>query len=144
LYFGLIVLIEKYTILRIADRIPRFVQHLYCLFLVVLGWGLFYYDDLGAMGKFLSSLFGHTESVADISVQSALLGNFWLWFVAIFFCMPVRQLFGERLVKLCGENTSALVWTQFSLRLVISIIILVMSVALLVGATNNAFIYTRF
>lgn len=144
LYFGLIVLIEKYTILRIADRIPRFVQHLYCLFLVVLGWGLFYYDDLGAMGKFLSSLFGHTESVADISVQSALLGNFWLWFVAIFFCMPVRQLFAERLVKLCGENTSALVWTQFSLRLVVSIIILVTSVALLVGATNNAFIYTRF
>ena len=144
LYFGLIVLIEKYTILRIADRIPSFVQHIYCLFFVVLGWGLFYYDDLGAMGKFFSSLFGHTEAVADISVQSALWGNFWLWFVAIFFCMPVRRLLDERLVKLCGENTQALAWTQLSVRLVVSVIILVTSVALLVGATNNAFIYTRF
>ena len=144
LYFGLIVLFEKYTILRIADRIPSFVQHIYCLFFVVLGWGLFYYDDLGAMGKFFSSLFGHTEAVADISVQSALWGNFWLWFVAIIFSMPVRRLLDERLVKLCGENTQALAWTQLSVRLVVSVIILVTSVALLVGATNNAFIYTRF
>ena len=32
----------------------------------------------------------------------------------------------------------------FTERLVLSIVLLVVSVALLVGATNNAFIYTRF
>jgi len=29
-------------------------------------------------------------------------------------------------------------------RLILSIVLLILSVALLVGATNNAFIYTRF
>ena len=32
----------------------------------------------------------------------------------------------------------------FCARLVLSVVLLVLSVSLLVGATNNAFIYTRF
>ena len=32
----------------------------------------------------------------------------------------------------------------FAVRLTVSVVLLVLSVALLVGATNNAFIYTRF
>jgi alginate O-acetyltransferase complex protein AlgI len=144
LYFGLIVLVEKYTLLRIFDRIPRFVLHTYCLFFVMLSWGIFYYDDIDAMGTFYSSLFGHTEAIADISEQSALWGNFWLWVVAIIFCMPTRQFFTNMLARLCGSHSQLLAWTQLSIRLVASILIIVVSVALLVGATNNAFIYTRF
>ena len=144
LYFGVIVLVEKYTILRIADRIPRFVQHLYCLFLVVLGWGIFYFDDMGAMARFFSALFGHTEAVADISEQSAVWGNFWLWVVAILFAMPLRRALGKALIRVCGKHENYFALTQFMVRLAVSVLVIVVSVALLVGATNNAFIYTRF
>jgi alginate O-acetyltransferase complex protein AlgI len=110
----------------------------------MLSWGIFYYDDIDAMGTFYSSLFGQTETIADISEQSALWGNFWLWVVAIIFCMPTRQFFTNMLARLCGSHNQLLAWTQLSIRLVASILIIVVSVALLVGATNNAFIYTRF
>lgn len=72
------------------------------------------------------------------------MGNFWLWVVAILFTMPLRRLFADGLVSLCGTHTTVLAWTQLTLRVVLSLAILILSVALLVGATNNAFIYTRF
>ena len=144
LYFGVIVMVEKYTILRVADRIPRLFQHLYCLLLVLLSWGLFYYDDIGAMGKFYSSLFGNAPVAADIAEQTALMGNFWLWIVAILFCMPIRQYVSELFERLCAKHKNLLSWIQLSAQLLVSIAILILSVALLVGATNNAFIYTRF
>ena len=144
LYFGIIVLIEKYTILRIADRIPRLFQHIYSLLMVMLSWGLFYYEDMGAMGKFYSSLFGNTTATADIAEQTALMGNFWLWIAAIIFCMPTRRYVSDLFEKVCAKRPKLLSWTQLSVQTLVSIAILILSIALLVGATNNAFIYTRF
>lgn len=144
LYFGLIVLVEKYTILRYAERIPRIIQHLYALLLVLCSWGLFYYDSFDTMGKFYTALFGGSGVAADIAEHTAVMSNFWLLVVAILFTMPLRKLFAQKLVTLAGTHTTALAWTQLTLRVVVSLAILILSVALLVGATNNAFIYTRF
>ena len=91
LYFGLIVMIEKYTLLKVYDKIPKIFLHLYSIFLFTLGWGIFYFDDLGKMKTLFSSLFGNAGAASDFTV-----------------------------------------------------VILVFSVALLVGATNNPFLYFRF
>ena len=144
LYFGLILLIEKYLILRIADKLPRIVMHLYTSALILLSWGLFYFDDLGLIGKFYSSFFGKGAAIAGIAEESALMNNFWLWIVAILFCMPVRQYVGELIERLLAKRPGALLAVNTTSRIVVSLVILVLSIALLVGATNNAFIYTRF
>ena len=60
LYFGLIVALEKYTVLRAKDRIPGFFLHFYSLLLVVLGWGIFYFDDFGQMRHFFRAFFGRS------------------------------------------------------------------------------------
>lgn len=144
LYFGLLLLVEKYLILRIADRLPRVVLHLYTLPLVVLSWGLFYFDDLGAMGKFYTAIFGQSGVAADIAEESALLNNFWLWVAAFIFCMPVRRYTGELSERLFAKRQGLLTAVNITSRTVVSLVILILSIALLVGATNNAFIYTRF
>ena len=142
-YFGLIVMIEKYTLLRVIDRIPRVLLHVYSMLLVVAGWGIFYFDDFNQMVTFFQAFFGQTAVLADFVDQSALLDNFWLWVVAVLFCMPVRQTTGDLVERLVGSSTlrDTLFLTS---RIVLSVAILVLSAALLVGATNNAFIYTRF
>ena len=45
LYFGLIVMTEKYTLLRVIQYIPRPLLHVYSLLLIVVGWGIFYLRD---------------------------------------------------------------------------------------------------
>ena len=144
LYFGLIVMIEKYTILRIKDRVPGVLMHIYSLLLVVVGWGIFYFDDFGNMTQFFSSFVGNTAYQSDVIEQGALLDNFWLWVAAIVFSLPIRsRIVGLADRLLPGDNVLKGI-LFVSARVVVSVAILTLSVALLVGATNNAFIYTRF
>jgi alginate O-acetyltransferase complex protein AlgI len=142
-YFGIIVMVEKYTLLRVKERIPKVLLHVYSLLLVVIGWGIFYFDDFQQMLVFFNAFFGNSSVEADFVVESALLNNFWLWAVALFFCMPVREYvasLSERYIRPAGVE-SAVALTS---KVVVSAAILILSAALLVGATNNAFIYTRF
>ena len=64
-YFGLIVTIEKYTILRIRAYIPSPLLHLYSLVLVVIGWGIFYFDDSSRMVRFFEICFGQGAALHD-------------------------------------------------------------------------------
>ena len=143
IYFGIIVMVEKYTLLRVKDRIPKVLLHTYSLLLVVIGWGIFYFDDFQQMLVFFHAFFGQTTTETDFVVESALLNNFWLWLFAIFFCMPIREMvsnLAERYIRPAGLQTTVALVTKLTL----SATILILSAALLVGATNNAFIYTRF
>ena len=137
-YFGLIVALEKFTILR--WNVPAFVLHFYSLLLVILGWGIFYFVDFSRMTSFFQILFGQAAQFSDFTVGSALRSRFWLWIGAVVFCLPV----GRWLQGLVGEK-HFLGRSILSLsKMVIAIAVLSISVALLVGATNNPFIYTRF
>ncbi len=127
-YFGIIVMLEKYTLLKALNKIPSAVLHLYSLLLVIIGWGIFYFDDFSKMTTFFASFAGLAGTASDFAAESVLTDKFWLWIVAIAFCLPLRI------------STS----TNFIVRTAVSAVIIVLSVALLVGATNNAFIYTRF
>jgi alginate O-acetyltransferase complex protein AlgI len=142
-YFGLIVMMEKYTLLRVHERITAFVLHIYSMLLVIAGWGIFYFDNFDQMVVFFNAFFGNVASVYDFVDESALLDNFWLWVVALFFCLPVRTTIGEWTDRLLGDSNVKSVLV-YSTRIVLSVAILILSTALLVGATNNAFIYTRF
>ena len=142
LYFGIIVTLEKYTLLRVADRVPRVLLHLYSLLLVVVGWGIFYFEDFSRMGEFFSVFTGHGAPFHDFTVESAFFSNFWLWVTAVVFSMPVYDTITRLAGKWCP--TSCIGFLALTVRLLLSIALLALSVSLLVGATNNAFIYTRF
>jgi alginate O-acetyltransferase complex protein AlgI len=67
-----------------------------------------------------------------------------MWVLALLFCMPVRSVSARLLARITHEGSALHQTLTFTVRLTVSLLMLVLSVALLVGATNNAFIYTRF
>ncbi|MGM9803620.1 MAG: MBOAT family O-acyltransferase [Muribaculaceae bacterium] len=144
LYFGIIVMLEKYTLLKVKDGIPSVLMHIYSLFIVVAGWGIFYFEDFNSLGVFFNAFFGGASELVDFTAVNALTKNFWLWIVAIVFCMPLRKWASLAMQRITFGNDAAYQVTSVLARVVISVVILSLSVALLVGATNNAFIYTRF
>lgn len=132
LWFGFFVAIEKFTVLK-WKRFPSVLTRIFSLLIVFLGWGIFYFEDFSKMKSFFNALF---FSKADFSLDSTvLLNNGWLLLVALIFSLPVGSLIAK---------VSAPKWCTLMLKIAVSVLILVVSVALLVGATNNAFIYTRF
>ncbi len=143
LYFGILVMLEKYTILKLRGWGWQPLLHVYSLLIVLMGWGIFYYDDFAQMQTFFTRFFGQTAILHNFETEAALMDNFWLWVVAIVFCLPIRTW------AVClTEKILPWQWarqTTFTLaRTLTTLILLGLSVALLVGATNNAFIYTRF
>ena len=144
LFYGLIVMLEKYTLLKVIKRIPKVLLHVYSLLLVIIGWGIFYFDDFSQMTTFFLRFFGQADTFHDFLTISAITDNFWMWVMALLFCMPVRSASARLLARITHEGSALHQTITFTVRLSVSLLMLVLSVALLVGATNNAFIYTRF
>lgn len=146
-YFGVILMIEKRTIIPVKDSIPTLLRPLlnvYSLLLVVIGWGIFYFDDFNKMVVFFHSFFGDAKEFHTFITEAALTDNFWLWVAALIFCMPIRTFIGNMCNKALGEDSNAAAVAVMLARTIISLSIIICSTALLVGATNNAFLYTRF
>lgn len=144
LYFGLIVMIEKFTIIPLRPHIPRPLLHLYSLLLIIVGWGIFYFDDMGSLITFFKAFSGNTAHPTDFTVESAIFDHFWLWLTAIVFCMPVRRLASSLPDRIFANSPRAAATLSVTSQIVVASALLVVSVALLIGATNNAFLYTRF
>lgn len=147
-YFGVILMIEKSTIIpRIkggAPTLSRPLLHIYSMVLVVIGWGIFYFDDFSKMGVFFNAFFGNAKEFHTFVSEACLTDNFWLWAVALCFCLPVRSFIGRLTDSILGKETAVNQMVTTVSRITISVIIIACSTALLVGATNNAFLYTRF
>ncbi|MBQ3710734.1 MAG: MBOAT family protein [Bacteroidales bacterium] len=139
-FYGVIIMLEKYTLLKVIHRVPKVLLHIYSLVLVVIGWGIFYFVDFGAMLHFFKAFFGGAASFSDFAAVNVLSTYGWLWVIALVFCLPVRNWL-DRWVARWKHPRPTLVLVM---RSVLAFLLLTVSVALLVGATNNAFLYTRF
>ena len=145
LYFGLVLVFEKYVILPyIQPKCPKLLMHIYFLFIIFMSWVLFYFTDYSHIKIAYNALFGGAAVKVDFISKAAIFDHFWMWIAAILFSMPVRRWAANVTTRLTGDN-KALEQNIFLIaRIVTSVVILVLSVALLVGATNNPFLYTRF
>lgn len=142
-YFGLIIMIEKYTLLR--WNVPKIGLYVYSVFLILVGWGLFYFDDFGRMSQFFMAFFGQNESQGlPMHVETVIFDNLWLWIAALILCLPIRKHVERLGVSAASRMPAVGGYAVEFCHAIVSIVILICCVALLVGATNNAFIYTRF
>jgi len=57
-YFGLILMAEKTFLLKVLQKLPSALQHLYALLLIGFGWILFSFTDAAAGLQCFASLFG--------------------------------------------------------------------------------------
>ena len=90
------------------------------------------------------AFFGQTEVFHNIITTTAFTDRLLLWIMAIILVMPVRQWLIRRTDRLTMTSPTLNANIKFATKLLVSAAILIVSVALLVGATNNAFLYTRF
>lgn len=58
LYFGVIIVIERFFLLKHLQKLPKLIQWAYSFLLIVLGWVLFEMNSLSSIGSFMSALFG--------------------------------------------------------------------------------------
>ncbi|WP_343209283.1 MBOAT family O-acyltransferase [Anaerolentibacter hominis] len=121
LYFGLILLLEKTFLLKWLNKIPAFFQHVYALILIVFGWVIFAFENIGELLQRIKELFGFGGLPFWNGQTAFYLVNFGLLFV------------------LC-----ALASTPVFRRWRGAIFLLLLSIAYLAAGSYNPFLYFRF
>ena len=134
LYYGVLLVIEKYLLKDILEKMPDWGKHIYTLLLVLFGWVLFSNTDISAMGKYLANMFGIGASgLADAAFLYYFRSNLVLLALGILCCgKGMRKLY----VRISEKLTPA--------GMVICAVLFLLSTAYLVYGSYNPFLYFRF
>ena len=141
LYYGILLLAEKFVFGKYLKKLPVVFQHSYCMFFVMLGWNLFVFDDIGRGIGFLKSLFGvYGNGFLNGETIYLLYNNIILLVLCILGSTKLPQRIGKWFGTKLENKTISLAVIQNMFYAVIFIL----SLAWLVDATFNPFLYFRF
>ena len=132
---------EYLTLEEYLKKLPRMFQHIYCMFFVMLGWHLFVFDNMGQGMEFLKSLFGlYGQGFLNRGTVYLLYNNAALLMLCILGSTRLPGDIGKWISAKLAEKEilSAVVRNAFYIG------IFLLSVAWLVDATYNPFLYFRF
>ncbi len=137
LYYFLILFIEKLFLLKVLDKLPKLLRHVYALLLIVIGWVIFASDDVSALLPYLGSLFGANGAVGGMDVYTLATRA-----VLIVICCIASTQLPKKLFLSCtgAMNEKA----AFVLKSVLTLALLALSMVFLIGDSYNPFLYFRF
>lgn len=141
LYYGILLLAEKFIFGRYLTKLPALFQHIYCMFFVMVGWNLFAFDDMGNGIKFLKSLFGFYGQTFLNEDTVYLLYNHM---VLLILCILGSTRLPKKAGKWIEKRLENRVVLQSATQNMFYAVVFLLSVAWLVDATFNPFLYFRF
>lgn len=139
-YFGAFLILEKFILLKWLNKVPKFLTHVYTLFVVWIGWTLFAFDDLSAGISYLKAMFGmNGMGVLNREGMYLLLNYAVLLVILMIACTNLPK----KIATYITEKTSESIVIP-CLRNVFIIGVFLISLSYLVASTYNPFLYFRF
>ena len=140
-YYGLLLLAEKFLLKDIKKKLPGAVNLLVTLVLVLVGWVLFYYESLGDGVHHLGIMFGFVRSNLTDPTAVYYFKHYLAFLVfAVLACVPWKAA-ADRLQEIPGNVAKNL--GRFVKPLVITAIFL-LALCMIVTQSYNPFLYFRF
>lgn len=137
LYYFVILFIEKLFLLKALDKLPKFFRHVYALLLIIIGWVIFASDDVSVLLPFLGSMFGANGAIGGMDVYTLLTKAALL----VICCIASTELPKKLFLSAAGAMNEK---AAFTLKSVMTIALLALSMILLIGDSYNPFLYFRF
>lgn len=137
LYYFVILFIEKLFLLKALDKLPKLFRHVYALLLIVIGWVIFASDDVGVLLPYLGSMFGANGAVGGMDVYTLLTKAVLI----IICCVASTELPKRLFLSATGAMNEK---AAFTIKSVMTIALLALSMILLIGDSYNPFLYFRF
>ena len=135
LYYGVILIFEKYFFHHVLEKLPEVLRHIYSLVLVMVGWVLFFSPSFAGALEYLKLMFGAGgHGFMDGEALYLLISNLGLWVIAIVSSTPLVYGVYERYVGRRKPVADVVIYAGMFL----------LCVAYLVTETYNPFLYFRF
>ncbi len=140
LYYGVLIILEKLVLADFREKLPGAAQHIAALLLIVVGWTVFYYTDMGCLGKHLGAMFGIGAAGLSDPVTMAVIRKYTvLPLIAAIASLPILP----RLKAWLGKHEK-LEGAADIVSLVCLTALMLLSMIFIVGQSYNPFIYFRF
>ena len=146
-YFGILLIIEKTFMLKVLKKLPAIfghggaqaaelvVGHIYSLILIILGWVLFYFEDMNEMGSFVARLFGADGWMMSSDVTPTVLAYVPLLVIALLVSTPLFTTIYHKIkwqpMQLMIDNVGC-------------VLSLLLCTASLASSSYNPFLYFKF
>ena len=135
LYFSVLLIIEKFFLLKPLQKAPQWVSHAYAMFFVMIGWVIFDFTDTASMFSYLGQLFDFSRGVLTEQAMYPVMSHLPLLGIGVVAGWPMgRKVYDQ-------VSTWEHAWV---LEAVVTAVVLLLCIAALVSSTYNPFLYFRF
>ncbi len=146
LYFGCFIFFEQQLGKKKIKAWPIWWKHIYSKLVIIIGFGIFYFEDFRQLGQFFLNLTGLTmlvdhSSFTDILTRGSFVGNIWLIALSVLFCFPVVPKLRSFILE--NKDMQVVRIGKIAGTVVLAALLIISSI-LLVDTTNNPFLYWRF
>lgn len=132
IYFAVLLYLEKYILKEKIEKLPLILKHITTIFLILISFYIFAFDDLNTLINFGQNMFGIANNkFIDNTFMFYLNSYFIILIVSILISCGLYKKITERVV----ENGFFTIGY---------IILFIISISFLVADTYNPFLYFRF
>lgn len=136
LYYGILLLIEKFVGNRIKEKLPSAINIIITLLLVLIGWVWFYFVDINEGIRHLGVMFGVVRTkLIDAKAIYYFKEYFGFLIVGMLACVPWKNILTDKLM----QSKAVQIIKPIAITGLLAI-----SLAMLVGQSYNPFLYFRF
>ena len=146
LYFFVLLVVEK-PLLKSLKKLPKFLRRVGTMFLIIIGWTIFYFTDFSRLGQALANMFGFGGvAFFNTPTRIILVNNIPLLLLCILGATPIPRILGQAFGLLCADKEpgSPKQKLYVAVTFVFCVSLLVLSTISLVGSGFSAFLYYRF
>ena len=135
MFYGVLLILEKYVLKNILERVPVIFRHIGTLIVVMIGWVFFSSENMTQATDFIGALIGFGNgSFIDSQAMYLLSENAFPIFAMGLSAVGVFEMISTR------EETRV----YKALKCVVYLVIFILCITFLVSETYNPFLYFRF
>ena len=146
LWHGILNILEKLTGFnkKSQNGILRFIQHVYTLAAVSIGWVFFRSPSMKSGLSYIMGMFGIGDKVVAYGLWYFISGLSLFWiFIGVILSFPVYKIISAKTDEIKSRNTFASAAVH-GVEVLFLLVLFVLCISLLAGSTYNPFIYFRF
>ena len=140
-YFGTLLIIEKFVLNKWLKNLPSFIQHAYALILIVIGWMIFSSCDMATPIEYALSMIGVNSVLVNEKALFFLSEYGTILVIGMILSTPIYPTLKKKFNELENKTVSNIITI---LMVIIFVILLIVTVSYLVSDTFNPFLYFRF
>ena len=143
-YYGVLLILEKYVWGKVLKKLPALLRHVYALFIIVFGFTIFVFEDFGQLEVYLSDMFHLSGNAwAGMEIMPCLINFGAVILAAVLLSGPLYPKLRALFQKL-GERSAAAAVALPMIGSVCMLLLFFFAVSYLVADSFNPFLYFRF